>query len=190
MLMVVSGPPGVGKSTAVQKLAGHMEAQRATAYTTRPPRQGEIPDVDYFFVDEDAFNGKELIAENVVFGHRYGMEPEQLEGETLVVAVLTKAGWDEVRERRPDAIGVYLIPPSPHALRRRLLRRHPDDIEEVQRRLDRYSNELSSVQSYDYRITAQDPEDTALQLEMIARAQLNQPHDTRSESSALSASAA
>ena len=178
VLIVISGPLGVGKSTAVKHLANGMDIRIAISHTTRPPRPDEVCGVDYFFVNKETFEEKSVFfAEHTtVLDHRYGIEAAQLEQPGLTVAVLTTDGWETVRKQYSDAIGIFLAPPSLDVLQRRLEARHSDDPKEVARRMKRCFRDMAAVPQYDYRVVVGNPEDTALQLNLIARAHLNRTH--------------
>ena len=149
MLIVISGPLGVGKSTAVRRLANYMDIRIAISHTTRPPRPDEVCGVDYFFVDKETFESKSVsFAEHtMVLNHRYGIEATQLAQPGLTVAVLTPDGWETVRKQYPDAIGIFLAPPSPDILKRRLEARHPDKPEDVARRMKHGVRDMAAVRS-------------------------------------------
>ncbi|HHC07123.1 MAG TPA: guanylate kinase [Actinobacteria bacterium] len=143
-LIVVSGPSGVGKSSIVEAVRDRTGAGFSVSATTRPPRSGERDGVDYHFVGDDEFDA--LVAEDrllewaVYGGHRYGTlrrEVEALLGEGRdVILDIENEGAKQVKERFPEAVAIFVLPPSLAELERRLRRRGDTPGEEIARRLE------------------------------------------------------
>ncbi len=159
VLVVVSGPSGVGKSTLCKNIVTQLPGTTVSvSYTTRSPRPGERDGVEYCFVDEAAFQS--LLAEDAfvewaeVYGHKYGT-PKQPLFETLqkgidVLLDIDAQGARQIMDRCDGAVYVFVAPPSLDALRNRLCRRASDTPEEIERRLRKASEEIANFKAYHY----------------------------------------
>ncbi len=159
VLVVVSGPSGVGKTTLCKNIVARLpDTMFSVSYTTRKPRPGEREGVEYCFVDEARF--QDLIREEAfvewaeVYGHKYGT-PKQALVEALhkginVLLEIDAQGAQQIMERVAGAVYVFVAPPSLDALRNRLCRRDMDSREEIERRLHEASDEIANFKSYHY----------------------------------------
>ena len=179
-LTVLSGPTAVGKGTVVTRLIQlHPEIFVSISVTTRPPRPGEIDGVHYFFVTPERFDemiaGGELLEWAVVHGvHRYGT-PRSAVVEHLAAGVPTLLEIDlqgarQVRQTMPDALFVFLAPPSWEELVNRLVGRGTEGEEERERRLATARLELAAESEFDAVIVNDTVEDAAAQLERLIEA--------------------
>jgi|SRR5690606_22407947 len=143
-LLVLAAPSGAGKTTLVRALLERVPNLRfSVSYTTRPPRPGERDGSDYFFVDRDRFEAMvrrgEFLEYAQVFDHWYGTSREHVEELLRTGAsVLLEIDWQgarQVRERAPDAVTVFILPPCVGALESRLKNRGSDPPEVIARRL-------------------------------------------------------
>lgn len=161
-LIVLSGPSGVGKDTVLRRLFELSPSLRySVSYTTRAPRTGEVDGVSYSFVDEPTFREMlargEFLEHAEVFGHHlYGTSARRVDealarGEYIVLKIDVQ-GAAQVRERAPEAIFVFLLPPSDEELFRRLRERGTDSGEDLQRRLQEAAAELAEAAHYDHRV--------------------------------------
>lgn len=184
-LFIVSAPSGAGKTSLLKALVETEERVRVSiSHTTRPKRPGERDAVDYHFVDTEAF--ARMIADGAflehaeVFGNFYGTSEagirEQMERANDVILEIDWQGARQVRERFPEAVSVFILPPTPEALRQRLGSRGQDSEAVIQRRLGEAREEMSHYPEYDY-IVVNDLFDQALgELRAIITAQrLRQP---------------
>jgi guanylate kinase len=155
---VVSAPSGTGKTTVCRAaIARDPGLVLSVSHTTRAPRGGERDGVDYYFVDEPGF--QELIAQGAFLehaeysGHRYGTSWAAIEAPLArgldVLLEIETVGARQVRERRPDACLVFLLPPSRAALERRLRGRGTDPEEEIARRLAIARREFQAAPLFD-----------------------------------------
>ncbi len=159
MLVVVSGPSGVGKSTVVNALcARDPHIVRSVSLTTRPPRADEAVGTHYHFVSEDAFDraraAGDLLEWAEVHGHRYGtprvwVEDQRRRGKVVALAI-DPQGARAIREADASAVLVFLAPPSWRALEERLRGRGTEDGESLQRRLRGAAAELARARDYEY----------------------------------------
>ena len=158
-LVVVSGPSGVGKGTVVREvLAARPNLALSVSATTRDPRPGEVDGVHYRFLGDAAFD--RLIERGAflewaeVFGRRYGTLAEDVEEARAsgrdVLLEIDVQGARTVRERVPDAILVFLRPPSEEELRRRLAARGTETGESLKVRLREARRELDEADRFDH----------------------------------------
>jgi guanylate kinase len=152
-LFVITGPSGVGKGTLIRRLLEEVPAlELSVSATTRPPRPGERDGVDYHFTSEDEFDRLaregQLLEHATYAGHRYGTPRSEVEprlaGGTSVVLEIEVQGARQVREAMPEAVQVFIAPPSPEALRERLEGRGTDRPEQIDRRLEAARSELGA----------------------------------------------
>ena len=158
-LLVISGPSGAGKSTVIGKL---MELREDVCFsvsvTTRPARPNEEDGKDYFFVTPQRFQelaeGGFLLEHAEYVGNRYGtprgyVESRLLEGKSVVLDIEVQ-GAAKVRERCPDALFIFIIPPSFEELSRRLHGRNTDSEDVIAGRLEKAKIEFREIPKYDY----------------------------------------
>ena len=169
-LVVVSGPSGVGKSTVVRAaLALRPEAWLSVSATTRAARPGEVDGVDYFFTPDAAFDRMiergELLEWAQFAGNRYGtpkgaVDAHRAAGEPVLLEIEVQ-GARQVRRSAPDAVLVFLAPPSWEVLRARLVGRGTETEASVARRLDHAEAELAAQDEFDHVIVNTDVQEAA-----------------------------
>ncbi len=158
-IVVVSAPSGSGKSTLIRRLLAVDRSLRfSVSYTTRPPRPGERNGRDYFFVSPASFRRMARAGEFVewaeIVGHSYGTAKRQVraaeeQGKDLLLDIDVQ-GHRQVRSRLPEAVSVFLLPPSFKELERRLRHRHSDAPESIARRLANARREMPHWREYDF----------------------------------------
>lgn len=164
LLVVVSGPSGVGKTTVVERLLESTGYRRAVTATTRAPRPGEEDGTDYHFLDRDEFlagvAAGRFLEHATVHGHLYGTPREEVErivgdGGVCLLNVDVQ-GAAALRGTVEPALFVFLVPPSFAELARRLSGRGTEDRETVERRLAVAREELAREDEYDVVVTNDD----------------------------------
>jgi guanylate kinase len=165
LLFVVSAPSGTGKTTIVDRLVRLAPAlERSRSYTSRAVRPGEEDGVDYNFVSRQAF--ETMVREDAflewadVFGNLYGTGRAETDGRLAagadLVLVIDVQGARQVRSRRADSVGIFVLPPSLAVLEARLRGRCQDPEPEIRRRLATARAEMSAAQDYDYVVVNDD----------------------------------
>jgi guanylate kinase len=175
-LIIVSGPSGAGKSALVGSVLERLPSVKfSVSYTTRAPRGAERNGVEYFFVDRAEFQSlvqnDSLLEWAEVHGNFYGTSrtfvDDLLRKGDDVLLDIDVQGASIIRQKRPDSIGVFILPPSYPVLRERLLRRSLDDGLVIEQRLKRACNEISHYKEYDYLIINEDLGSSIRELESI-----------------------
>lgn len=185
-LIVISGPSGAGKSTVVFKaIEGREDVCFSTSVTTRKPRPGEVDGREYFFVEPDRF--KEMVENDELLEHAeyvansYGTPrayvEEKLEAGLNVLLDIEVQGARQVHEKMPDAVKIFIIPPSLETLEKRLKGRGTDTERAIEARLIRARQEYQEADFYDYLIINDDADKAAKELSAIILAEHCRFHD-------------
>lgn len=170
--LVLAAPSGTGKTTIARALVGsEPDFAFSVSATTRLPRPGERPGVDYDFVDRETFEERarrgELVEWAEVHGRLYGTPRESLDRAARqgkhVVLDIDVQGAEQIRERIPDALLVFVLPPSVDALVHRLIGRGTESEQELARRLRTALAELETAQGFD-RVVVNDHLERTVQL--------------------------
>lgn len=179
-LIVISGPSGAGKSTVVFKAFENREdICFSTSVTTRKPRPGEVDGREYFFVDLDRFKEMvekdELLEHAVYVANSYGTPRAYVERQMAaglnVLLDIEVQGARQVHEKMPEAVMIFIVPPSMAELRRRLEARGTDTERAIEARLIRAGQEYAEADFYDYIIVNDDAEMAARELSAIITAE-------------------
>ena len=179
-LIVISGPSGAGKSTVVAKaVAERDDVCFSTSVTTRKPRTGETDGKEYFFVELDRFremieNG-ELLEHAEYCANSYGTPKAYIEQKTAegfnVLLDVEVQGARQINEKKPDAVKIFIIPPSIEELRKRLEKRGTDTQRAIEARLIRAEHDYAEADFYDYIIINDDADEAAKELSAIITAE-------------------
>ena len=178
MVFVITGPSGVGKGTLIRGLLERIpELELSTSATTRKPRPGEEDGVDYYFLTPQQFADRvtagEFVEHATYSGNMYGTLRSELERRAQerspVVLEIEVQGARQVREAIPEAVAVFIAPPSLDALRARLVGRGTDSPEEVDERLRTAQRELEAKPEFAYVVVNDRLEQATDELEGIVR---------------------
>jgi len=174
--LVLSGPSGVGKTTLThQILAQFQDISQSISATTRSPRMGEVPGKDYIFMSTDEFKksiDEDLFLEHaVVHGEYYGTPKgpleERLSQGTDVLLVIDVQGGAQIKKIYPQAVLIFVLPPSMEVLEQRITERGGDDQESLDVRLQNARDEVSFARFYDYWVVNRDLEEAISQIRSI-----------------------
>lgn len=167
MLVIISGPSGVGKGTVLKEFIQDPELKLAysVSMTTRTRRPGEVDGKNYYFVTREEFEAAkergELLESAEFVGNYYGTPKKSVdalrdEGKNVILEIEVQ-GAKQVREKCPDALTIFIIPPSMEELERRIRGRHTEPEEIVQQRLTKAAKEMEHVGDYKYVVCNDDP---------------------------------
>ncbi len=163
-ILVITGPSGVGKGTLIKGLLERMDGLTlAVSATTRAPRPGEVDGRDYHFLSAEDFDRRvhqgDFVEHAEYAGNRYGTLRSELEkpGSGTVLEIDVQ-GARQVRETLPDAVRIFVEPPSVEDLGRRLVGRASDAPEQIERRLQAAREELAAREEFPHRIVNDDLE--------------------------------
>ncbi len=158
-LVVISAPSGTGKTTVVKRLLEKFpNIVASVSFTTRPMRENEQEGIDYFFVDKKMFevmvDNNQFIEYATVFGNYYGTEKESLSKNLKkgidVILEIDWQGAQQVKEKMPSCIMIFLIPPSKEVLLSRLKNRGTDTEGEIKNRFSQAVSDLNESNMFDY----------------------------------------
>ena len=181
-MFVITGPSGVGKGTLIRGLMERLpQLELSVSATTRQPRAGEQDGVDYHFLGPEEFDRRVAAGEFVEHadyaGRRYGTLRSELDRRVKagvpVVLEIEVQGARQVREAMPEAVQVFIAPPSLEALRTRLVGRGTDDQQEVERRLQVAEQELRAQPEFGHVVVNDRLEDALERLTEIVRDSLD-----------------
>jgi guanylate kinase len=180
-VFVITGPSGVGKGTLIRSLFDRIAALGlSVSATTRPPRPGEEDGVHYHFLSRDQFDERVAAGDFVEWaeysGNRYGTLRSELdqrvdEGAPVVLEIEVQ-GARQVREKMPEAVQVFIAPPSRETLRARLVGRGTDSPEAVERRLETADAELAAQPEFEHVVVNDRLEDAVDELVSIVESEL------------------
>jgi guanylate kinase len=190
-LIVFTGPSGVGKGTVLRALlSGHPELNLSVSATTRLPRPGEVEGQQYYFMARSQFEAMvdrgEFLEWAEFAGNLYGTPRlpvfEKIESGQQVILEIELEGARQVRKTAPDALQIFIKPPSLNELESRIRKRGQDSEEAIARRLARAKIELASEAEFDVCLTNEILEDTVAALEgILFSAQKHNPSTHSSE---------
>ncbi len=176
LLVVISGPSGVGKGTVLRSFMAQNENVRLSiSATTRSPRPGEEDGVHYYFLSRERFlelaRSGGMLEHAEYSGNYYGtprdMVQRELDAGNDVILEIDVQGAMQVKAARPDALMVFILPPSMAELTRRLVDRRTEDEATINRRLAAARGELEQAHRYDYAVVNDNIEDAVEKLAAI-----------------------
>ena len=168
-LIILTGPSGVGKGTIIEKIIKKDKRFWVSiSATTRKPREGEIDGENYYFLSKSQFEemiDNELLIEWAKFADNYYgtlLKPvdEKINKGFQVILEIEVDGAEQIRKKFPDALSIFLMPPSKNELEKRIRNRGTENEESIIKRLERASFEIDSAKQFDYVITNLDVDTT------------------------------
>lgn len=164
LLVVLSGPSGVGKGTICKEIVSRLNAWVSVSMTTRGMRDGEEDGLHYYFVTKEEFEERiasGLLLEHALYNGNYYGTPkdkimEKMEGGTDCILEIEVQGGKQVKELFPDSILIFVAPPSMDVLRERLLLRNTESLDVVEQRMEIVKKEIQYLDYYDYVVVNND----------------------------------
>jgi guanylate kinase len=189
-IFVITGPSGVGKGTLISELMRRVpNLELSISATTRAPRQGEEDGREYHFLSPEEFERRREADDFLEFatysGHRYGTLRSEVErrlsaGHSVVLEIEVQ-GAQQVRAAKPESVQIFIAPPDPSHLRRRLEGRGTDSAEAIDSRLETAEIELAAQGDFDHRVVNDELGRAVSELERIVRAEAGIPLDSGAE---------
>lgn len=179
-LFVVSAPSGAGKTSLVKALVDSTpNIHVSVSHTTRPQRPGEEDGVNYHFVSQDRFaamiNDSAFLEQAEVFGNLYGTSKDtvaaKLKAGVDVVLEIDWQGAQQIRRQAPEAVSIFILPPSRQVLEQRLLGRGRDPVEVIRKRMAQANEQISHHVEFDYLIINDDFDKALKEMQAIVLAQ-------------------
>ena len=179
ILLIISGPSGAGKGTVVSKLKEKSGYSLSISATTRKPRQNEIDGVHYFFKSKEEFEkmieDKKLLEYADFCGNYYGTPTDfvnkRIENNKTVILEIEIQGALQVKSIYPEAVLIFLTPPSMDELEKRLVGRATETPEKIELRLKRAVEEIDNIDKYDYIVINDSVERAVVDIEHIVNAE-------------------
>ena len=179
-LFIVSAPSGTGKTSLVRALLkANMNLKLSISHTSRPPRSEEVNGRDYHFVSEETFRQMlsrgEFLESAEVYGNLYGTSQKWIDeamkaGQDILLEIDCQ-GAAQVRKIFPQAVGIFILPPSAETLAERLKTRGQDNLAVIEKRLAAACEEVSHVNEFDYVIINNELEEATHDLVCIVQAE-------------------
>ena len=172
-LIILTGPSGVGKGTVVKEILGkEKNIWLSISATTRGPREGEKDGENYYFMDKKKF--KEMIEQNLFLewaqfaGNYYGTPlssvNEKIKKGFTVLLEIEVEGAKQIKEKFPNSLSIFLLPPDKAELERRIRNRGTENEESIKKRLTRANYEISVSNQFDFALTNQNVNETAMRI--------------------------
>jgi guanylate kinase len=180
MLIVVSSPSGGGKGTLIDRVLKTVpNVSYSVSFTTRAPRPTEEDGREYFFVDRSTFEEMiergEFLEWADVYGHLYGTSSTQVERERAaghdIILEIDVQGAESIRQKIPDVVSIFILPPSFELLRERLLARGTDSADALERRMRGAPSEVEQYRHFQYVILNDDIDRASQQLASVIYAE-------------------
>lgn len=178
-LIVFSAPSGCGKGTMLAEILKDENYCVSVSATTRSPREGEVDGVNYYFMSKGDFLQKVADSEFLEYAeycdNYYGTLMSEVDGKLNegknVILEIEVQGAQKIREKRPDALMIFILPPSVSELRRRLKKRGTETDEVIEQRVSQAAREIEAASKYDYAIVNDALEDAISDFFAVMRAE-------------------
>ena len=177
-LIIITGPSGVGKGTVVKELLDrNKDIWLSISATTRNPRVGENDGLNYYFISEERFKDmidkKEFLEWAQFAGNYYGTPistvNEKIEKGFVVLLEIEVEGAKQIKEKFPESLSIFLLPPSKEELEKRIRNRGTEKEEAIDRRLSRANYEIASSNQFDFVLTNHDVEESVKEVFKIIK---------------------
>ena len=177
-LIISTGPSGVGKGTVVKELLDrNKDIWLSISTTTRNPRVGEKDGLNYYFISEERFKDmidkKEFLEWAQFAGNYYGTPlstvNEKIEKGFIVLLEIEVEGAKQIKEKFPESLSIFLLPPSKEELEKRIRNRGTEKEEAIDRRLSRANYEIASSNQFDFVLTNHDVDETVKEVFKIIK---------------------
>lgn len=177
-LIIITGPSGVGKGTVVKELLDrNKDIWLSISATTRNPRVGENDGLNYYFISEERFKDmidkKEFLEWAQFAGNYYGTPlstvNEKIEKGFIVLLEIEVEGAKQIKEKFPESLSIFLLPPSKAELEKRIRNRGTEKEEAIDRRLSRANYEIASSNQFDFVLTNHDVDETVKEVFKIIK---------------------
>ena len=177
-LIIITGPSGVGKGTVVKELLDrNKDIWLSISATTRNPRIGEKDGENYYFISDEKFKDmidkKEFLEWAQFAGNYYGTPlstvNEKIEKGFIVLLEIEVEGAKQIKEKFPEALSIFLLPPSKEELEKRIRNRGTEKEEAIDRRLSRANYEIASSDEFDFVLTNHDVDETVKEVFKIIK---------------------
>ena len=177
-LIIITGPSGVGKGTVVKELLDrNKDIWLSISATTRNPRVGEKDGLNYYFISDERFKDmidkKEFLEWAQFAGNYYGTPlstvNEKIEKGFIVLLEIEVEGAKQIKEKFPEALSIFLLPPSKAELEKRIRNRGTEKEEAIDRRLSRADYEIASSDEFDFVLTNHDVDETVKEVFKIIK---------------------
>ena len=177
-LIIITGPSGVGKGTVVKELLDrNKDIWLSISATTRNPRVGENDGLNYYFISEEMFKDmidkKEFLEWAQFAGNYYGTPlstvNEKIEKGFIVLLEIEVEGAKQIKEKFPESLSIFLLPPSKEELEKRIRNRGTEKEEAIDRRLSRANYEIASSNQFDFVLTNHDVDETVKEVFKIIK---------------------
>ncbi|MBM4223012.1 MAG: guanylate kinase [Gammaproteobacteria bacterium] len=187
-VLVISAPSGAGKNTLINRLKSQYTFEYSISHTTRPMRPGEVNHVHYHFVSHEEFQALNdvgaFLETTFIHGQHYGTAWKNFvtasQAPNWLLLDLDVKGLRTLKEKIPDVVSVFILPPSLEVLRERILLRQPEiNLKELELRLETARHEMEFVFEYDYSVFNADLERATDDLSIIFRAESLKNHRRR-----------
>ena len=177
-LIIITGPSGVGKGTVVKELLDrNKDIWLSISATTRNPRIGEKDGLNYYFISDEKFKDmidkKEFLEWAQFAGNYYGTPlstvNEKIEKGFIVLLEIEVEGAKQIKEKFPESLSIFLLPPSKEELEKRIRNRGTEKEEAIDRRLSRADYEIASSDEFDFVLTNHDVDETVKEVFKIIK---------------------